>query len=74
MTNKEKLLPIIPIGISEIAQIINVDRKKVAQYKFHKRLPEPDYILEQGPLWDLNTFNDWYETIGIIDKRYKENK
>lgn len=70
----ENLLPVIPIGISEIAILLNVDRKKVAQWKFHNKLPEPDYVLQQGPIWDRTNFILWYQENGIIDNRKKGNR
>lgn len=74
MTIKEEMLPIIPIGVSEIADILEINRERVAQWKFHNKLPKPDYELKQGPLWDLPSFLKWLDENGIKDKRRKENQ
>lgn len=70
--NNEVMFPIVPIGITEISKILKVDRKKVAQWKFHNKLPPPVYELAQGPLWDFSAFIKWYNENGITDNRKRK--
>jgi predicted transcriptional regulator len=60
-----------PIGVSEIADMLGVSRQQVSQYKFHGKLPAPEKVLAQGPIWDKETIIDFISVVGISDGRKK---
>lgn len=60
-----------PVSVAEIAEMLNVDRQKVASLKFHGKLPQPKKILKCGPLWDAKEIDDFINTVGIKDNRRK---
>ena len=41
-----------PVSVAEIADMLGVERQKVASLKYHGKLPQPKKILKCGPLWD----------------------
>jgi len=61
-----------PVSVAEIAEMLGVDRQKVASLKFHGKLPEPKKILKCGPLWDTEEITSFIKEIGITDNRRKK--
>jgi len=60
-----------PVSVAEIAEMLNVDRQKVASLKFHGKLPEPKKILKCGPLWDKSEITNFINEVGFQDNRRK---
>ena len=52
-----------PVGVSEIANMLGVTRQQVSQYKFHGKLPDPEVVLAQGPLWDKQVIEDLSQSL-----------
>jgi len=48
-----------PLGVREIAQLLEVRAGTVAQWKHRGRLPAPDWQLACGPLWARATVEKW---------------
>ena len=61
-----------PIGVAEIAKMLNVTRQKVASLKHHGKLPAPKKVLKCGPLWDATEIADFINEVGITDNRRKQ--
>ena len=61
-----------PIGVAEIAKMLNVTRQKVASLKHHGKLPAPKKVLKCGPLWDAKEIADFINEVGITDNRRKQ--
>jgi hypothetical protein len=74
--SKEKLMlqgeSFNPISVAEIAEMLGVDRQKVASLKFHGKLPQPKKILKCGPLWDAKDIVIHINNGGITDNRRKK--
>tara|TARA_R100000654_G_scaffold51040_3_gene77267 strand:+ start:1163 stop:1363 length:201 start_codon:yes stop_codon:yes gene_type:complete len=60
-----------PVSVAEIAEMLGVDRQKVASLKFHGKLPQPKKILKCGPLWDSKEIASFINNVGISDNRRK---
>lgn len=61
-----------PISVAEIAQIMGVDRAKVASLNFWGKLPKPDKVLKACPLWDKDKIVTFLNEEGFKDRRRKE--
>jgi DNA-binding transcriptional regulator YiaG len=49
------------MGIAEIAQRVGKSRQTVAQWHRRNKLPTADAHLAMGPVWRVNTIEDWIE-------------
>lgn len=39
------------VGVKEIAELLGIDRATVASWRHQGRLPNPDYIISNNPVW-----------------------
>jgi len=60
-----------PVSVAEIADMLGVERQKVASLKYHGKLPQPKKILKCGPLWDAKEIFIFINNGGIQDNRRK---
>ena len=51
-------------GLAEIADLCNYPRTHKARLR--KMLPPPDYQLQMGPIWTLETVRRWLERYPIV--------
>ena len=49
------------VDISAIAERLNVPKDTVNKWRFRDLLPEPDYPLAVGPVWEWETIRQWAE-------------
>jgi hypothetical protein len=50
--------------MAEIANLLSVQKGTVHKWRHRGILPEPDYQLSIGPLWDEDTIAEWAEKTG----------
>ena len=50
-------MKIEPVSLAEIGDMTGLTRQKLASLKFHNKLPEAEYTLKCGPLWDRMTIH-----------------
>ncbi len=58
--------PVELVGLSEIAERLNVLRGTVDQWRHRNVLPAPDYDLQAGPIWWWSTIRRWAEQTGRL--------
>lgn len=49
------------VDLAEIAERLGVPKDTVNKWRFRNLLPEPDYNLAVGPVWEWETIRDWAE-------------
>ncbi len=59
--------PVELVGLSEIAERLNVQRGTVDQWRHRQVLPEPDFMAG-GPVWWWSTILRWAEQTGRVDR------
>lgn len=47
------------MGISEIAELLNVRPDTVSQWRNRGKLPPPDAVLKMGAVWRAETIEEW---------------
>jgi hypothetical protein len=47
------------VDITAIAERLNVPKDTVNKWRFRNLLPEPDYDLAVGPVWEWETIREW---------------
>lgn len=56
-----------PVSIGEIADLLDVKRRTVHQWRSRRVLPEPDYGMVSGiPLWERETIIQWARECGRL--------
>lgn len=53
-----------PLGVTEIAQLLEVQRKTVETWRHRRIFPEPDLTVSGTPLWWETTVLEWAEQTG----------
>lgn len=48
-----------PVDIAAIAERLEVPKNTVNVWRFRKVLPDPDYPLAVGPVWEWATIEEW---------------
>ena len=69
-----------PLGVSEIAKILNVKPDTVSSWQLRHNLPQPDWYINdmKTRIWTLKTIIDWANATGrnkkiILKKTQKNN-
>lgn len=57
------------MGTAEVGKWLGVTRTEVAQWKFHGRLPKPDFELKATPVWKKETLLNWREENDWVENR-----
>ncbi len=53
-----------PMGASEVAELLGVERTTVNQWNYRGLLPDPDWIVHGYPAWDRLTIERWAQLTG----------
>lgn len=48
------------MGLTEIAELTDRNRKTVDTWRHRGQLPEPDWIVSGRPIWREKTIHDWW--------------
>jgi hypothetical protein len=51
------------LGVYEVAEFLNWDKRKVAVYMKRKNFPKPVKILKATPLWTIDQIKDYLDKI-----------
>ncbi len=54
------------VGLTEIAVRLGKKVDTVKKWRHRQLLPDPDYTLAQGPIWDWETIRLWAEQTGRL--------
>ena len=54
------------VDVTAIADRLNVPKDTVHKWRHRQQLPEPDYPLAVGPVWEWETIRQWAESTGRI--------
>lgn len=54
----------IPLGIPEIAELLEVSRRTVETWRYRGILPEPDMVVSSTPLWWRDTVETFAAATG----------
>ncbi len=54
------------VGLTEIANRLDKKVDTVKKWRHRQLLPEPDYVLAQGPVWEWKTIRTWAEQTGRL--------
>jgi len=49
------------VSVREIAERLNVKTATVHQWRYRGLLPDPDYQLAVGHIWNWSTINEWHQ-------------
>lgn len=52
------------VGVTEIAEMLDVHRVTVAKWRQKGILPKPDFELPKRPLWERSTIEEWVRVTG----------
>ena len=53
-----------PVGVSEIAQRLQVKQQTAAMWRYRKLLPEPRWTVSGQPAWDWPAIQEWAKETG----------
>ena len=54
------------VDITAIAERLKVPKDTVNKWRFRGLLPEPDYDLVVGPIWEWATIKEWAKRTGRL--------